>query len=387
MLQKAEPADFLMEMRKVKYKLNYGNSREKEYRKVMCSEERAARNKVRSYQHKRRSRGERPGYISDYEDDPKEDISEPAVHKQDWNEHWVEGADATPRRFVMPGQTPEQLEEEVYRLLSVISRMQLGEKLGIAAKAKGNTFQRHLLHRRHRLVYRRISNLHSHIQTTHPPPLGYGSVKRLYRPPPFPLNVLVHLPKSNSLHLSQPSQTVLPQPTQDLWIMPFTQVVRVEIFPAVPRTRASPLSPNLWQTISLFPPIIAARQFHAIRPIKVRDFAYEAYDGPRGYYVPHPPTEARAAKNAGGILHVSMHGIVGTTTYLILKYSPSATLRLSVSKKARNHRCSSDSQASSRGHGKSGWRSHLVCKEEGKIRACQESDEWGGHNRQLHACA
>ena len=31
-------------------------------------------------------------------------------------------------------------------------------------------------------------------------------------------------------------------------------------------------------------------------PIKVRDFAYEAYDGPRGYSVPHPPTEARAAK-------------------------------------------------------------------------------------------
>lgn len=36
----------------------------------------------------------------------------------------------------------------------------------------------------------------------------------------------------------------------------------------------------------------SSAQTTAPKEVRVRDFAYEPYDGPRGYYVPHPPTEA-----------------------------------------------------------------------------------------------
>ena len=296
MLQKAEPADFLMEMRKVKYKLDYGNAREKEYRKVMISEERAARNKVRTYKHQRRSRGERPGYISDYEDDPKEDKSEPPVHKQDWNEHWVEGADATPRRFVMPGQTPEQLEEEVYRLLAVISRMQLEREARDCGQSDGHYMSTPPP------TPTTPSGLQENIKPSlsHSNNPSHSSGLRKRKATASPSAVSSKRPRTSpEVQLSTPATSFADDATS-----PNPRSMDDDIHPShsgrnllrrASHSSESSVPESVAEDVSS-PTHISSPSISRYPPIKVRDFAYETYDGPRGYYVPHPPTEARAAK-------------------------------------------------------------------------------------------
>ena len=101
-LRKATPEEFRLEMRRVKFKLDYDGARKKERAK-----------------HLRKKRGElRP-----------EDMLDPPVDFHVLNLQWLEGCERPPTRFVVPGRTKGQVALAVKRFLERIREMerQLGK--------------------------------------------------------------------------------------------------------------------------------------------------------------------------------------------------------------------------------------------------------------------
>ena len=116
-IERAEPEEFRLEMRKVKYKLDYMGARKKEGDKVDDYLRRVRRNRKISELWKRRAKGERVGPIPQYEEDPEEYELDPPVNAQDFQEDWITASDDSPMRVVVPGQTPEQVANQVQSLL------------------------------------------------------------------------------------------------------------------------------------------------------------------------------------------------------------------------------------------------------------------------------
>ena len=116
-IERAEPEEFRLEMRKVKYKLDYMGARQKEGDKVDDYLRRVRRNRKISELWKRRAKGERVGPIPQYEEDPEEYEMDPPVNAQDFQEDWITASDDSPIRVVVPGQTPEQVASQVQALL------------------------------------------------------------------------------------------------------------------------------------------------------------------------------------------------------------------------------------------------------------------------------
>ena len=106
-LRRATPEEFRLEMRRVKFKLDYDGAREKERGKLM-----------RKKQGKPR----------------KEDVFDPPVDLHVLNFQWLEGCERRPTRFVVPGQTKEQVDLAVKRFLNEVGEMgrQMGKKIPVA---------------------------------------------------------------------------------------------------------------------------------------------------------------------------------------------------------------------------------------------------------------
>jgi len=96
-LRRATPDEFRLEMRRVKFKLDYDGAREKEREKQW-----------------RRKRGE----LKD------EDVLDPPVDLHALNFHWLEGCERPPTRFVVPGQTKEQVRLAVKRFWKKVKEME-----------------------------------------------------------------------------------------------------------------------------------------------------------------------------------------------------------------------------------------------------------------------
>ncbi|KAI6132672.1 hypothetical protein EDD16DRAFT_1699347 [Pisolithus croceorrhizus] len=123
-LEYAEPEEFLLEMRKVKYKLDYRGARKREADKVQAYLNRVRRNESRRRKWERRRKGERTGYISPYESEPEDEVSEPPVHHQDFREDWMKAADDKPHRVVVPGQTEADIVSSIQNFIDVVGRME-----------------------------------------------------------------------------------------------------------------------------------------------------------------------------------------------------------------------------------------------------------------------
>ena len=110
-LRKATPEEFRLEMRRVKFKLDYDGAREKEREKQS-----------------RKKRGELR----------EEDALDPPVDFHVLNFHWLEGCERPPTRFVVPNQTKEQVELAVKRFLRGVKEMerQTGAKQSVAQERK-----------------------------------------------------------------------------------------------------------------------------------------------------------------------------------------------------------------------------------------------------------
>lgn len=122
-LEYGEPEEFLLEMRKVKYKLDYQGARKKEADKVQAYLDRVRRNLRRRRKWDRRKNGEKTGYISPYESDPEDEVMEPPVHHQDFREDWIKAADDAPHRVVVPGQTESAVASEVQEFIRIVADM------------------------------------------------------------------------------------------------------------------------------------------------------------------------------------------------------------------------------------------------------------------------
>lgn len=122
-IERAEPEEFRLEMRKVKYKLDYMGARKKEGDKVDDYLRRVRRNRKISELWKRRAKGERVGPIPQYEEDPEEYGLDPPVNAQDFQEDWIVASDDRPMRIVVPDQTQEQVANQVQALLLKLEEM------------------------------------------------------------------------------------------------------------------------------------------------------------------------------------------------------------------------------------------------------------------------
>ncbi|KAJ6604376.1 hypothetical protein DFH09DRAFT_307506 [Mycena vulgaris] len=109
-LAAATPEELRLEMRKVRFKLDYEGVRAWEDEKLM----RAARLA-------RRSQGR--GRVEDLLDEDKLD---PPIDSREWNLEWI-GAPVEPARFVMPGQSAADVESAVEAFLSTLEKLEQEE--------------------------------------------------------------------------------------------------------------------------------------------------------------------------------------------------------------------------------------------------------------------
>lgn len=110
-LRKATPEEFRLEMRRVKFKLDYDDAREQEREKLVRKE---------------------LGKLK------KEDLLDPPVDMNVLHFQWLERCERPPTRFVVPGQTKEQVELAVKRFLKKVrgAEMQMGKKTPVARGRK-----------------------------------------------------------------------------------------------------------------------------------------------------------------------------------------------------------------------------------------------------------
>ncbi|KAF8446121.1 hypothetical protein L210DRAFT_3501839 [Boletus edulis BED1] len=124
-IERAEPEEFRLEMRKVKYKLDYMGARKREGDMVDDYLRRVRKNRKSSELWKRRAKGERVGPIPQYEEDPEDYELDPPVNAQDFQEDWITASDDSPMRVIVPGQTPRQVADQVQALLWKLEEMKL----------------------------------------------------------------------------------------------------------------------------------------------------------------------------------------------------------------------------------------------------------------------
>ena len=122
-IERAEPEEFRLEMRKIKYKLDYMGARKREGDKVDDYIRRVRKNRKISELWRRRAKGERVGPIPQYEEEPEEYELDPPVNAQDFQEDWITASDDSPMRVVVPGQTPEQVTNQVQALVWQLEEM------------------------------------------------------------------------------------------------------------------------------------------------------------------------------------------------------------------------------------------------------------------------
>ncbi|CAK5264764.1 unnamed protein product [Mycena citricolor] len=113
-LKAASADDLRLEMRKVKFKLDYKGARRLEEQKMQRAIRLARRNQFRD--------GGLPELPS------QEDIDVPPLSAREWNK-WVGAAPLRPQRFVVPGQTPEGLRSAIDNFCDALEKL---EKHGLS---------------------------------------------------------------------------------------------------------------------------------------------------------------------------------------------------------------------------------------------------------------
>ncbi|KAK7064457.1 Serine/threonine protein kinase [Favolaschia claudopus] len=103
----ATPGELRLEMRKVKFKLDYEDARAREGERLM----RAARLAQKNQRVRRR------------EDPIPEDVIDPPIPSREWIEEW-DTETPEPRRFLMPGQSAEDVELAVEEFLDVLEKLE-----------------------------------------------------------------------------------------------------------------------------------------------------------------------------------------------------------------------------------------------------------------------
>ncbi|KAI0757060.1 hypothetical protein C8Q80DRAFT_75229 [Daedaleopsis nitida] len=261
-LEAPSKRDFDFELREVMFKLDYEGAQRRENAKMERTIAMTKRNKSREELRDLQRRGIHDGPVEPDEVPSGEDSWQRPVHPKEWNRWVMSLSSSEPKQIVVPGQSPEQ----------------------IAAASKEFDARVKWLEE----IWKR--------QAVAP---------MVLRPMDFPLPVsLYHVkldtPATDSTDLNG-KRKAFPDP-QDLDNHRPTKRPRTSSTSALksecdrvgvgPVYKYSSTSYRSGTSENLLPaasdlPTGSSRP----PPVKVRDFAHEPYDGPRGFYVPHPPTE------------------------------------------------------------------------------------------------
>ncbi|KAI8995568.1 hypothetical protein BD414DRAFT_456506 [Trametes punicea] len=240
-------AEMALELRQVMFKLDYEGARSREYAKMKRV---AALEKGSTG---RRKVGSVPDGLT------LEERRDPPPPLIQWKTRWINSLDREPRRVVVPGQTPEELARAVESFCQLINTWEVLEAKDVVSP-----------------LIRVVS--------TSPPPSRLPSPSSIV--PEESVLSSAH-PESNSR--KRKAEHDPDQPESDT---PLKRARGEEgkPSPALPPYERSSTAYDTGTSAILLP---AASTTNAEpRVDRVRDFAYEPYDGPRGYYFPHPPTEA-----------------------------------------------------------------------------------------------
>jgi serine/threonine protein kinase len=117
-LERAKTADFAWEMRRLKFKLDYENAREKEKIRLGISIDRVRRN----YLEIKKQEGD-PSYQPKLVESSQIAKMNPPIDLSKY-ESWFSELDREPRRFIMPGQTADDFEWELKRFFNILQKME-----------------------------------------------------------------------------------------------------------------------------------------------------------------------------------------------------------------------------------------------------------------------
>jgi hypothetical protein len=280
MMLPAEPKEFKLEMRKVKYKLDYAGARKRETEKMIRREERDRRIRLRQVE----------GVEAYNENIMEADIVNPPVEIQDWNENWANvAANATPTRFVMPGQSSDAFVKESRNFLAILDGM-----------SKTSSTRTHSERRQVRFASEVTSAAPvDSIQTEEFTEPSVGSSTHSYG---------IRKRKRSEPSTSTHDTRIAKNPRPDGTLTSFTPMDEDEDEPIRPGLCADPIlvdymanntvdkdrftPPRVAPDVVEPPNTIPTNPSPSFPPIKVRDFAYEPYNGPRGYYAPYPLMES-----------------------------------------------------------------------------------------------
>ncbi|KAI0335339.1 hypothetical protein GY45DRAFT_1317275 [Cubamyces sp. BRFM 1775] len=238
----ASRSDFAMELRRVMFKLDYEGARAREHARRERFEQHALENLDRQ------SRGEPEISM------PIEELQERPPSEHEWRSKWINGLDTKPRRFIIPGQSPEEL---VNALESFCKKIKLWDALDAQDMVSP-------------LI------VPSHSMPPAPPPLPRSD-------PPLTS------PAANSMKRKMDDAPEASQPPVKR-ARGRGSVAEDGDAPAPPRYERSSTTYDTGTSDKLLPASSEATAEPKVD--RVRDFAYEPYDGPRGYYFPDPPGEA-----------------------------------------------------------------------------------------------
>jgi hypothetical protein len=244
MVLPADRRELELEMRKVKYKLDYEGARQRETAKMIRSWERDQRRRTHQ------TDGET---AAAHHDILEEVVVEPPISVPDWNISWAnEAANTTPRIFVIPGQSSENVAKEIQRFFTVIDKMSATGSL--KPKKSG--------------------------------PRKVEFANKWETPPAR--NLKRHRPVESGQPDNPDGRKKRPRRSA-LIANPIIE----EYFGNGVISEEDRLTPPRTGPAEAFQPVVLAPTNPStyLPPVKVRDFVDLPYDGPRGYYAPYPYLE------------------------------------------------------------------------------------------------
>ncbi|KAH9937629.1 uncharacterized protein B0H18DRAFT_950418 [Fomitopsis serialis] len=120
----ANEADLELEMRQVRFKLDFGDARRYEEEKRQRARDIERRNNDRARLRKLVIRGLLHAQVDPDEGYTGNDQTHPPIPDAFWYDHWVDDVNRAPRRFVVPGKTQEEVTAALRHFESIVVKFQ-----------------------------------------------------------------------------------------------------------------------------------------------------------------------------------------------------------------------------------------------------------------------
>lgn len=319
----ATHADIDLEIRQVKFKLDYVGARQYELDKRDRAHDIEVRNKERARLRKLQYTGKYDGEVDDDEHYTGDDAIHPPIPDPFWQDHWVDDVDCEPRRFVAPGQTEEDLRSALRDFENVIAekqkeydeqiltQLQGAQSSGAVPPSEDDEQETVLIGRYYLRRRKRADSETSDVGG--PTKTREGLEEELQRhireanaeaaaatEYPFPSRVIAKTYDGRTIGMEEYGYDLPRASSSSAFTRPKDPIVRDygAVVPPSEPLQSNPYPKTSWSTDAGFNggdlPRASSSTNVESKPVKVIDYAAQPYYGHQGYYVPHPPTETRA---------------------------------------------------------------------------------------------